>query len=150
MGTTMISLKWLDGLRAQAQTEDGIKVDVSAGRDYGEGSAVSPMELLLISLAACSALATISILTRMTQGLRGVAVEVEGTTVDGYPKVFTDIELRYTFSGVGLKAQSIERALELMEEKYCPVSTMLGRAATLRYTWQIKSREAADVGTGGN
>ncbi len=62
MAPTTVTVKWLDRLRAEAQSEDGIGVDVSAVRNYGEGTAVSPMELLLVSLASCSMLATVSIL----------------------------------------------------------------------------------------
>lgn len=57
MTTMSVTLRWLSALRAEAQTEDGISVQVNAARNWGEGSAVSPMELLLVSLGSCSALA---------------------------------------------------------------------------------------------
>jgi putative redox protein len=141
--TTTVQVRWLDGLRAVAESKDGIAVPVCAGRNYGEGTALSPMELLLISLGACGALATISILTRLTPGLRAVHTEVVGTAADGYPKVFTEIEVRYTFSGDGLRQEQVERALHLMEEKYCPVSAMLGKSVQIRHTWQIEHPEAS-------
>lgn len=138
MATTTVRVQWLDGLRARAETEDGISVEVSAARSWGEGAAVSPMELLLISLGTCGALATISILTRLTTGLRAVRAEIAGTTAEGFPKVFTEIEIRYTFAGDGLRPEFVEKALHLMEEKYCPVSTMLAGAVTIRHLWQIE------------
>ncbi len=138
MATMSVTLRWSGSLRAEAQTEDGIPVQINAARNWGEGSAVSPMELLLISLGSCSALATISILTRLTQGLQHVTVEVSGALGEGYPKVFQEIEIRYTFAGTGLKPEFVEKALALMEEKYCPISGMLGKAVTIRHTYTIE------------
>jgi putative redox protein len=143
--TTTVQLRWLEGLRAVAESEDGIAVQVSAGRQYGEGTAISPMELLLISLGACGALATISILTRLTPGLRAVHTEVVGTTAAELPKVFTEIEVRYTFSGEGLRQEQVEKAMHLMEEKYCPVSAMLSRSVAIRHTWQIEQPEVSEA-----
>ncbi len=138
---TTVRLRWLDGLRTVAESENRIPVQVSAVRNYGQGTAVSPMELLLVSLGACSTLATISIPTRLTQGLRAVRAEVVGTTADGFPKVFTEIQVHYTFAGDGLRPEFIEKALRLMEEKYCPVSAMLGKSVTIRHTWKIEHPE---------
>lgn len=143
MTTMSVTLRWSGSLRAEAQTEDGIPVQINAARNWGEGSAVSPMELLLVSLGSCSALATISILTRLTQGLQQVSVEVSGTLGEGYPKVFKEIEIRYTFVGRGLKPEFVDKALALMEEKYCPVSAMLGKAAQIRHTYRIEEQSTS-------
>lgn len=143
MATTSVTLCWSGSLRAEAQTEDGIPVQINAARNWGEGSAVSPMELLLVSLGSCSALATISVLTRLTQGLQQVSVEVSGTLGEGHPKVFQGIEIRYTFVGTGLKPEFVDKALALMEEKYCPISAMLGKAAQIRHSYRIEEQNTS-------
>ena len=42
-----------------------------------------------------------------------------------HPKVFTKIHLEFVFFGTGLNQVHLKRAIELSQEKYCPVSAML-------------------------
>ena len=50
---------------------------------------------------------------------------------DEHPKVYKDITVRYIFTGSELDRGKIEKAVNLSQEKYCGVSAMLGKTATI-------------------
>jgi putative redox protein len=86
---------------------------------------MSPMELLLISLAGCSAMDVVAILRKKRQVVEGLEVRVHGMRQDEHPTVFTDINLEYVVHGGGVDPQAVTRAIELSRERYCPVWAML-------------------------
>lgn len=98
--------------------------DEVGGRNLG----MRPMELMLQSVGACSAMDVILILRRGRQPFTDVQVEVEGVRADTEPKVFTSIHLNFRVAGHGLKPAQVQRAVDLSAEKYCSASIMLGRA----------------------
>jgi putative redox protein len=97
------------------------------------------MELMLLSVGACSAVDVVHILKKARQPVADVQVEVKGTRADTDPKVFTDIHLHFVVSGNGLGANHVERAVKLSAEKYCSASIMLGRAgAKVTHDWEMR------------
>jgi putative redox protein len=94
----------------------------------GKNLGVRPMELMLMSVGACSAVDVVHILRRGRHAVDDVQVEVKGERTDTDPKVFTKIHLHFVVRGKGLAAPTVERAVQLSAEKYCSASIMLGRA----------------------
>ncbi len=96
----------------------------------------SPMELLMLSLAGCTAMDVISILRKKRQNVTGFQIRIHGDRADSHPKVFTDFELEYIVRGVGIDPQAVERSIQLSVENYCSVHAMLEKAAhiTTKYT----------------
>jgi putative redox protein len=97
----------------------------------------TPMELVLISLAGCSAMDVITILRKQRQPVAGLEVQVRGERSDDRPRVFTTIELRYLVRGAGVDPVAVRRAIELSQERYCPVWAMLGRHVQIIPSFQI-------------
>lgn len=84
----------------------------------------SPMELVLIALAGCTAWDVAMILDKMKQRFDGLEVHVRGVRRSEAPRIYTDIHVHYVVYGeVG--EEKFERAIELSQEKYCSVSIML-------------------------
>jgi len=96
---------------------DAIKI--VGGHDAG----ISPMELMLTSLAGCTGMDVISILRKKKQDVSGFD--------DKHPKVYTEIWVKFIVQGHNVDPKAVERAIELSRDKYC------GAAATLRHTAQI-------------
>jgi len=96
----------------------------------GDGAATSPMELLLLSLAGCTAVDVQTILVRMREPLESLAVEVEGERAEEHPKVFTRIRLTYRIGG-GVNRRKAERAVSLSMDRYCSVTAMLEKTAEI-------------------
>jgi putative redox protein len=74
----------------------------------------------------------VSILEKKRQPLLGLKVTATATQADTAPRVFTHIKLTYTLSG-RLNRKAVEDAVALSKNKYCSVSKMLEKAATVEY-----------------
>jgi len=103
----------------------------------GTDAANRPMELILISLAGCSASDVSSILAKKRAKLRTMEVNVHADRADDHPRVFTNIHMEYVFYGQGLKPADIERAIALSQDKYCSVSAMLRKAVDITHSYRI-------------
>jgi len=107
---------------------------LSAG---GHDAGISPMELLLTSLAGCTGMDVISILRKKQQAITGFEVEVEGVRADEHPRVYTEIWVKYIVTGRGVDPAAVDRAIQLSSEKYCGASAMLRATATIHYEREI-------------
>lgn len=105
---------------------------------WQEWKALKPSDLLLLSLASCSAYDVVLILGRQRQNLVDLYVDVQGTQADVPPHAFTDIHLHYVLKGEGLDPKKAERAIELSEEKYCSVAATIRGVATLTHSYEIQ------------
>jgi putative redox protein len=97
----------------------------------------TPMELLLASLAGCSGQVTVGLLKRMGQVVKDLTVHARGPKKEIHPAVFSSIELEFEFHGGTLDPASVEKALALSEERYCPVWAMLKAAAPIKATYRL-------------
>jgi putative redox protein len=98
-----------------------------------ENTANSPMELVLIALCGCTASDVVGILRKKREPFTGLEVRAKGERADGYPAVYTSIQLTYTVRG-DVSKKAMEDAVRLSEEKYCSVSAMLEKTAKITYT----------------
>jgi putative redox protein len=116
-----------------------VHMDAPSASDGGAGP--TPMELVLMSLAGCSAMDVISILRKKRQPAEGMEVRVRGQRRDEYPTVFTAIQLEYVVHGADVEPSAVERAIELSRDRYCPVWAMLGQSALITSSYRIVSDE---------
>ena len=129
---------WQSGLAFEGTAGSGFSVRMDTTPDEGGGSGFSPMELVLLGLASCTAMDVISILKKKRQDVTGFEVRAHGLRADDPPQVFTDITLEYIVRGHNIDPQAVERAIELSETKYCSVMGMLKKAANITTTYQVE------------
>ncbi len=91
---------------------------------------LSPVETLVVSLAACSAMDVASITTKKRQRLTRYEVHVEAIQRDEFPQILTRVEVIHDVEGPVVEEAAIRRAIELSATKYCPVNAMLSAGAT--------------------
>jgi len=121
-----------DGMAFEADVE-GFTVSVDANREYGgQGKGPRPKALVLAALAGCTAMDVISILRKMRVQVDQFEVEATGEMVDTHPKVFSRITVTYRLRGPKLPGTKVARAVELSEERYCPVNAMLRPSVELK------------------
>ena len=120
-----------EGLLLEGVTAHG-RVDMASGLD-APGQGATPMELLAVALAGCTAMDVVSVLQKMRQPLEGLRVEVRGEKADEHPRRFVSMEVVYHLEGA-LDEKKVQRAVELSEARYCSVE------ATLRPAVPITSR----------
>lgn len=90
----------------------------------GAERGMRPMALLLTSLAGCSAMDVVMILTQQRQPLEDLRIHVKGVRADAVPAVYEEIHLRFEAWG-DVAPNKLERAVRLSVEKYCSVASML-------------------------
>jgi putative redox protein len=133
-----INLSWKEKLAFEAQTESGHQIFLDAKPEVGgENNGPSPMELLLVSLAGCTAMDVVSILKKKRVNLHNLTLKVNGERTPQHPKYFTKIDVEYNFEGKNIKEDDIKQAIELSRDKYCSVSAMLKEKAEISYRWNI-------------
>ena len=111
-------LSWQSGLRFSARPDSGHELLIdSTGRKGHAGP--SPMELLLIGVAGCTAMDVVYTLERMRTRLAGLDVEITGERAQSDPKYFTAMTITYRARGASLDLEKVERAVRLSHETYC-------------------------------
>lgn len=122
----------------EAQNPSGQTVDLDAKPEIGgEGKGFRPMEMLLVGLGGCSGIDVVNVLTKQKEPLNDVKINIKATRKDEeMPPIFDVINIHFDLYGP-LNVQKVERALALTFEKYCSVSNILERSATLNFTYEI-------------
>lgn len=122
--------EWKHGEVFQGIAENGntITFDANAAHTHGP----SPMEAVLMALCSCTSVDVVGILEKKRQDLTGLRVTATATQANATPRVFTHIKLTYAVRGK-LSRKAVEDAVSLSKNKYCSVSKMLEKAATVEY-----------------
>ena len=108
---------------------------VLSGQDNAIG--VSPSELLLISLASCSSVDVVQILTKKRKTLTFLEVSATGVHDPEPPWAVRKIHLKYRLGGQGLTPKAVEQAITLSQEKYCSVAATVRGVAEITTEYEI-------------
>jgi len=106
------------------------------GRNLGP----RPMEAVLAGSAACTAYDVVLILKKSGLDVRACEVITTSERADTDPKVFTKIHLLFRVRGRHLKANLVERAIQLSSTKYCSATKMLGMTALITTSYELSER----------
>lgn len=128
------SVKWIEGRAFETSTGSGHPGIIEGG---GQNRGPSPMELVLVGLAGCTAIDVIEILQKKKVDVKGFEVRVEGTRAETIPAVYTCIDVIYTLRGKDIPPRAVEQAIHLSEDKYCSVGAMLGKTAKINSRYEI-------------
>jgi putative redox protein len=129
---------WKGDMSFEGETESNHRILMDlAEKSGGHNQGPRPMELVLVSLAGCTAVDVVGILKKMRQQLEGLEVKVESERADQHPRVYKKIEIEFNLKGRNLKDESVKRAIDLSLDKYCSVKTMLEKTAEISYSYSI-------------
>ena len=128
-----VEVKWTKDMVFEARVNNHIILldadETAGGHDHGP----RPKPLTLVALGGCTGMDVVSILRKMKVELDYFNVQVEGELSEEHPKVCHTITIIYIFRGKNLDMDKLEKAVNLSQERYCGVSAMLGKTATLKY-----------------
>lgn len=130
-----LSTDWIGGNGFRTAGSNGVEVVMGS---TGDITGVSPMEMLLMAKAGCTAMDIVSILHKKRQPLKDLKVVVRGLRAVEIPRIWTKIVVEYQVWG-NVEPEALEQAISLSEEKYCSVGIMLGKAAELSSSYKIFS-----------
>ena len=108
-------------------------IDVKGDRH----SAPSPLELLLVSVAACTAADVISILEKKRQDVTAYDVEVTGDRVADFPRKFVKFHVHHIVRGRDVSEDAVKHAIELSDQKYCSVAATVRPTAEITTSYEI-------------
>ena len=100
-------------------------------------AAPTPLELLLVSVAACTAMDVQSILEKKRQDVTLYNVEISGTRAEDHPRKFTAFHINHIVHGRSLSEKAVADAVELSDTKYCSVAATVRPTATITTSYEI-------------
>ena len=109
-------------------------------------AAPTPMEMLLVSVAACTAADVISILLKKRQDVTDYEVEVTGERKEDHPRAFTKFHVHHIVHGRGVSEKAVADAIELSDTKYCSVAATVRPTAEITTSFEIVSVPPAIAG----
>jgi len=118
----------------EVKNKNGYKVLLdNSSKTSSKVQGASPMELLLMGVAGCSAIDIISILNKQKVNPLSLKMEVNGLRNSGeVPSLFYQIDIIIYLKGEIEKEKAL-RAAKLSYDKYCSVSKMLEKTAKINY-----------------
>ena len=130
-----------DAFHFEALGGDKVAVHIDgAAAIGGNHQGARPMELILMGLGSCAVMDTLLILKKMKQQVDDIKVVVEGDREDGaVPAPFVALRLRFILRGPHLEQKKAEQAVRLSIEKYCSVSVMLEKSASINWTVDVQA-----------
>lgn len=122
-------------LKGKAHTDHEVQIDYIP--PLGTDNGLMPLELLLVSLAACSCQAVLLLLRKMKKTVEQMEVHAVGKRRDEHPTIFTSIELLYDLKGNDLDESTVEKVIKMSEETYCPAWAMLKNGTALSSKYEL-------------
>ncbi len=135
--SNLVTVEWKGGMAFEATPPSGNSFVMDAVPEHGGiGLGPSPFEALLSSIAACSAIDVVTILQKKRLNISKYSIEVTWVRPEEgiYPRPIVSAVVTHKISGDNLDQDSVRKAVELSDEKYCSV------IATLRSPVQVESR----------
>jgi len=132
------TVAWRQGMSFTGKADTGFEVPLGADPEVGGANdGFHPLELMAVSLAGCTAMDVISILTKKKQEVTAFEVKVQAEQAEEFPKVFTHVVITYLVTGHGVDETAVLRAIELSATKYCPAQAMLGKVVPMELVYEI-------------
>ena len=126
-------MRWVDALRFEGAGVGRPPILV----DGDSQAATSPVELLLVAAASCTAADIVLILQKQRIKLAALDIAVHGTRRDTEPRRYTAIAFEFVVRGEGADETKVRRAIDLSLEKYCSVVASLASDIAISYDLTI-------------
>lgn len=97
----------------------------------------TPLEMLLVSVAGCTAFDVQSILEKKRQDVTGYDVEITGTRAETHPRKFTAFHINHIVHGRNVSEKAVADAIKLSDETYCSVAATVRPTAEITTSYEI-------------
>lgn len=131
-----VEVRWEGGMRWRGGPAGGVTLVV----DGEKKESPSPVDALVISLAACSGIDVVDYLEKRRTPPTAASVSVRFSRAADYPRRLTDAHLVFRVS-TDAPREHVERAVQLSFDKYCSVAGSL--APDIHMTWEVQLGPAA-------
>ncbi|MEI6766087.1 MAG: OsmC family protein [Bacteroidota bacterium] len=103
----------------------------------GDDLGYTSLELLLLSLSSCVGSAVITFLRKMNKEITGFKIISKGIRKEEHPTGFKSITLNILITAPDTSSDDMDKVIQLTEDKYCPVWSMLKGNVELFINYQI-------------
>jgi len=141
MKKTSVAVKWTGNLQFVGTDSNNHSI-VMSSHDDANNTGVSPSQLLLIALGACSAYDVVIILQKKRIQLSGLDIAITGEQATDPPCAFRHIHVNFKPRGQGLTEKAVQQAIELSLEKYCSVAATVSGKAEITHNFEILEGES--------
>ena len=124
-----VQMRWREGMLFEGGADGRPAILV----DGDSKTAISPVELLLLAAASCTAVDVVSILVKQRVAVQSLEVVALGTRRKEHPRRYTALRFRFTIAGAGVDENKARRAIDLSLEKYCSVVASLAPDIPVTY-----------------
>ena len=129
------TVSWVENETFIGESESGHQVIMDGNSQ--DSKATSPMEMVLMSVGACSSVDVVSMLKKSRQQVQGVKVELSSERREEAPRYFTKIHLHFVATGTDISEKHLARAVSLSAEKYCSVALMLEQGVEITHSHEV-------------
>jgi putative redox protein len=131
-------LKQVNGISFIGKSDTNHWVTIDGPKEFfGAEAGSRPKELLLLALGGCTGSDVAVILKKKKIEVTNFELHLNADVAEEHPKVFTKIHIEFIFEGKNLKSTDIERAIELSQTKYCPITQMLKSSVEIKTSYKI-------------
>ncbi len=135
-------VEWEGEKRFRGRIPDGPSLVVDGSRTVAPG----PVDALLVSIGACSAIDVVEYLQKRRTPAESLSVRLDFSRAPSPPRRLTAVNAHYTVVTAS-DAHHVERAVSLSFEKYCSVINSLKPDTELSWSVEVipaKGNEVAD------
>lgn len=111
----------------------GHKVMMDATPPFGQHSAPTPKELLLVSMGGCTIMDVVSLLKKHKQNFTALEVNSNAEAVKTQPQVYQNATLQFYVEGA-IDVEIFKTSIQLSLSKYCSVNAMISKVVPI--SWQ--------------
>ena len=128
-----VNVNWSGDMAFDVEV-NGFNLKIDAAEAVGgKNGGPRPKPFILVALGGCTGMDVVSILKKMRIEPEYFNVEVSGEMTEEHPKYYDKLHIRYIFKGENLPMEKLEKAVNLSQDRYCGVSEMLAKAATITH-----------------
>ena len=132
-------IKQIKGISFVGKTDSNHWVTIDGPKEFdGSEAAARPKELLLLALGTCTGSDVVTILNKKKMKFTDFELRLDAEEAKDHPKVFTKIHIEFLFRGKDLNSNHIERAIELSQNKYCPITHMLKSSVEINTSYKLE------------
>jgi putative redox protein len=125
---------WKGKMSFTGEAGSGFSVPLGTSVESGgSNDGFTPMQLVAVGLAGCTAMDVISILQKKQQDVTAFEVKVTAERVETHPRIFSHMLVEYIITGHNIDPNTANRAVELSTTKYCSVQAMLDKAVPIEH-----------------
>ncbi len=97
---------------------------ITDSNSEGIAEGPSPKRLMLASLAGCTGIDVVSILTKMRVIFSNFSIDIVAGLTEEIPQTYKEVKIIYKIKMADEDKLKMEKAVQLSEDKYCGVSAM--------------------------